>query len=294
MDEWGPDGAPAALSVTFDNLGEAADLELGLWPKSKPLGEHYSVVRVLPRLLDVLEEAGSRATFFVEGVNAEAYPEALAGIASRGHELGLHAWRHEEWGRLDEAEQADLLDRGTRAFSELGRRPSGFRPPGGRLTAGSTRLLRERGYGYASPVGDWAGEADGLTLLPFQWRLVDAYFHYPRVGGLRAQLVGDRPRRNPPLPARAKAALFHGAVRLGAIGGSGRLRAAMLEAVRALPSEGGHRVLLFHPFLLGWPQTMRALRVVLAEIARLEQEGALWVATMMEVAERVRETQHAS
>ena len=31
---WGPDSRLAGVSVTFDNLGEAADLERGLWPEN--------------------------------------------------------------------------------------------------------------------------------------------------------------------------------------------------------------------------------------------------------------------
>jgi peptidoglycan/xylan/chitin deacetylase (PgdA/CDA1 family) len=88
-----------ALSVTFDNLGEAAELELGLWPEGKALGGHPSVARTLPRLLNLLEQAGVRATFFVEGLNAELYPDALRSIAAAGHEVACHAWRHEQWGR---------------------------------------------------------------------------------------------------------------------------------------------------------------------------------------------------
>ena len=45
---WGPHACRAAVSVTFDNLGEAADLERGLWPEGEPLGRHYSVKRTLP------------------------------------------------------------------------------------------------------------------------------------------------------------------------------------------------------------------------------------------------------
>jgi hypothetical protein len=45
---WGPDNRRAAVSITFDNLGEAADLERGLWPKDKPLGQHSSVTHSLP------------------------------------------------------------------------------------------------------------------------------------------------------------------------------------------------------------------------------------------------------
>lgn len=83
--DWGPDARRAGVSVTFDNLGEAADLERGLWPEDEPLGRHFSVKRTLPRILDTLEELELRATFFVEGINAELYPEALLEISNSGH-----------------------------------------------------------------------------------------------------------------------------------------------------------------------------------------------------------------
>ena len=65
------------VSVTFDNLGEAAEIEGGAWPDDQPLGEHFSVVEILPRLLERLEAHGVRATFFVEAINTEINPAAL-------------------------------------------------------------------------------------------------------------------------------------------------------------------------------------------------------------------------
>ena len=56
----------ATVSVTFDNLGEAAELERGTWPADRPLGEHFSVREALPRV-ELLARAGLRATFFAEG-----------------------------------------------------------------------------------------------------------------------------------------------------------------------------------------------------------------------------------
>ena len=38
---WGPDGRRAALSITDDNLGEAAEVELGLWG-DQPVGQHHT------------------------------------------------------------------------------------------------------------------------------------------------------------------------------------------------------------------------------------------------------------
>jgi peptidoglycan/xylan/chitin deacetylase (PgdA/CDA1 family) len=69
---WGPDACQAVVSVTFDNLGEAADLERGLWPEDEPLGRHFSVKRTLPRILGILEELGLRSTFYVEGASVSS------------------------------------------------------------------------------------------------------------------------------------------------------------------------------------------------------------------------------
>ena len=35
------------VSVTFDNLGEASDLERGWWPEDEPIGAHYSVTEAV-------------------------------------------------------------------------------------------------------------------------------------------------------------------------------------------------------------------------------------------------------
>jgi peptidoglycan/xylan/chitin deacetylase (PgdA/CDA1 family) len=85
--------APAArIALTFDNLGEAAEEELGD-PVAR--GAHHSVTEVLPKVLKLLDSAGLKATFFVEAINAERYPEALRRLIDDGHELGCHGWRHE-------------------------------------------------------------------------------------------------------------------------------------------------------------------------------------------------------
>src|SRR5215210_6182171 len=188
---WGPDARRAAVSVTFDNLGEAADLERGLWPEDEPLGRHFSVKRTLPRILNVLDEFEFRATFFVEGLNAELYPEALLEISARGHDLGYHGWRHEYWAGLSLSEEARLLERGVREMSNVGVRPRGFRPPGGRFNPASLSLLKSLGFTYCSPAGQGVGVLEGMVILPFDWRLVDAYYYLPRFGDLREADTGS-------------------------------------------------------------------------------------------------------
>ena len=44
----------------------------------------------LPRLLDVLNRYGIKATFFVPGAIAEKYADALYYVAELGHEIACH------------------------------------------------------------------------------------------------------------------------------------------------------------------------------------------------------------
>lgn len=263
---WGPDARRAAVSVTFDNLGEAADLERGLWPEGEPLGRHFSVKRTLPRILDTLDELGLRATFFVEGLNAKLYPEALREISDRGHDLGYHGWRHEYWASLSPSEEARLLERGVHEMDRVGVRPHGFRPPGGRLNPSSLGLLKRLGFTYCSPAGAGVGVLEDTVILPFDWRLIDAYYYLPRFGDLRKADTGSS---EPLAPSHFKETI----------------KARLERTVR----DGDHVSLLFHPFLKEQGNRFRVLREELEALRGLVEEGAVWCAPYREVAPWVRE-----
>lgn len=256
------------MSVTFDNLGEAAQLELGMWPAEVPEGQHFSVVDVLPRLIELLAARKLKATFFVEGLNAQMYPQALHTIVEAGHEVALHAWRHEEWAALDAESEARLLERATNAMRAIGIEPRGFRPPGGGLTERTLGLLGEHGYSYVSPAGEREGLLDGLAVLPFRWALVDAYSYLPQFAGLRER-YGAGP--DPHTPEE--------------------MREEMIAALRSHSEREGHLTLLFHPFSVaftgdpGW----EALEAVLGETARLAAAGAIEAMRMDEAAARMLE-----
>jgi peptidoglycan/xylan/chitin deacetylase (PgdA/CDA1 family) len=222
------------VRLTFDNLGEAAELERGTWPAGEPLGHHRSVTTVLPRLLDELDVHSLQATFFVEGINCELYPEALREIAARGHELGVHGWRHELWGQLPADRERELLTRADGAFRSLELAPSGFRPPGGAATGQTAALLGELGYAYwsrAAPVTP----APGLDDLTFEWELVDAYW-------LMERFADQRRARGDPDEALTPSAVGE-------------------RLARGRPAE----VLVLHPFLMldeaWWEQVCRLLQL---------------------------------
>ena len=47
-----------------------------------------------PRLLDLLADANAKATFFLVGERAAAYPDLVRRIHKEGHCLGIHGWHH--------------------------------------------------------------------------------------------------------------------------------------------------------------------------------------------------------
>lgn len=46
------------------------------------------------QILDVLDEYGAKATFFVVGQEVRKYPRAFRKIVAKGHEVGNHSWDH--------------------------------------------------------------------------------------------------------------------------------------------------------------------------------------------------------
>lgn len=111
---------------------------IAVWPTAFRLdsstmrsrGEFGAVA--LPRILSLLERHDVRATFFVPGFTALAYPGVVAEIHRHGHEIGHHGWMHEDASTFDAAGQRKLLGNGIAAIERVaGVRPTGYRAPGG-------------------------------------------------------------------------------------------------------------------------------------------------------------------
>jgi peptidoglycan-N-acetylglucosamine deacetylase len=258
---WGPESKPAALSVTLDNFGEAAEMSLGLLPDGYS-GRHDTATTILPRLLPALGDL--KVTYFIEGINAEIYPRELTAIFAAGHEIGLHAWQHEAWNRLSLVRQENLLQMSLSAMNKIGLRPVGFRPPGGQISADSLTLLRRLGFDFCSPLSCPGSHVeDGLAILPFQWRHVDAYLMDPVLNAYRA----DNAASPTPIPAHEWAAI---------------LERAIEEAVE----HRRHLTVIFHPYMIGrhddqWAVFDRFLQ-------QIRPRNDLWIASCAQVAGWIR------
>ncbi len=84
------------------------------------------------RILDILEENGAKATFFIGGCWADDNVDCLRAIAAKGHELGNHGYFHKDHSKLNLEQNKQEISSCNR-FIELsvGKAPTLFAPPSG-------------------------------------------------------------------------------------------------------------------------------------------------------------------
>lgn len=108
------------------------------------------------RLLEILDEHRTRATFFVLAWNAERLPKLIESIHARGHEIASHGFFHRLVYRQSQAEFTEDLDRSLTVLRSItGRSVLGYRAPSFSITRESTwalSVLMDRGIEYDSSV----------------------------------------------------------------------------------------------------------------------------------------------
>jgi len=123
------------------------------------------VVPNTPRLLDMLQARGIKATFFTVGTNAARNPNIIRRIVSDGHELANHTWTHPYLSRLSDASVRSELQRSHDSLVNItGVAPRMYRPPYGAITARQKQWIFSE-YGY--PTILW-------SVDPQDWRTKNA------------------------------------------------------------------------------------------------------------------------
>ena len=206
------------FTVDFEDWYQGIELQRSDWDRFESRIEVGTC-----RLLDLLDEAATRATFFVLGAAAERAPDLVREIAHRGHEIGSHGYGHEFVYRLSADQFRADLQRSLEVLSRLVSVPvRGHRAPYfsiTRATPWAFDVLHACGFSYDSsvfPVRNYRyGIADAprfahevrpglLELPPSTWRLAGrnlpvaggAYFRLlpytlTRFGLRRAHAVGE-------------------------------------------------------------------------------------------------------
>jgi peptidoglycan/xylan/chitin deacetylase (PgdA/CDA1 family) len=121
-----------------------------------------------PAVLDALDAAGAKATFFLIGEQVERRPELAREIATRGHAIGVHGYRHTLLLRRTRRGLADDLDRAAALIAEAtGAAPVYYRAPYGVFSTASLALARERGWNpllWSRWGRDWERRATGEAI----------------------------------------------------------------------------------------------------------------------------------
>ena len=107
-----------------------------------------------PKLLQLFEELGVRATYFTTGEVAGRYPSAVRSLLSAGHELGCHGVTHTAFDTLDERSARAEIEQSAallRTFAPV----SSFRAPYLRFPEPYVRLLEDAGFTLDSSLAKY-------------------------------------------------------------------------------------------------------------------------------------------
>jgi peptidoglycan/xylan/chitin deacetylase (PgdA/CDA1 family) len=116
----------------------------------------YLLIQGMPRLLDLYESFGVKATFFFTGYVARLKPGLVRMVAEKGHEVGSHGLTHDvklAFDLLPLETQIDHLKRSKEILEDIcGQTVISFRAPAARVNYNLPAALEETGYKVDSSV----------------------------------------------------------------------------------------------------------------------------------------------
>jgi peptidoglycan/xylan/chitin deacetylase (PgdA/CDA1 family) len=246
-----PPGIRSAACLTFDLDAETA------WISRDPANiDRLSVMSQgaygpkvgVPLILDFLERNRITSTFFVPGWTAERWPDVVAEIHRRGHEIGHHGYLHEALEGKTRGQEEEIITGSARILAGItGTSPVGYRAPLYEITHATIDLLRKHGFLYASNLQDslWPYRhlgTPGLVELPATWILDDGPFF---AFGLRPNLYRQI------FPPSAVLSVWR-------------------DEFRGIHEVGGLTMLILHPQYTGRPSRLAMLQALVDELRTAE------------------------
>jgi peptidoglycan/xylan/chitin deacetylase (PgdA/CDA1 family) len=129
----------------------------------------------LPRILNLLDKYAIKTTFFLPGWTAKTYPESVKEIVRRGHEVGVHGYKHENLAQLNsQKDEVEIFRRSIDQVEALvGQRPVGFRAPDWEFSPYTMENLAKFNFKYDSSLMDseepYVVKSSGIVELPVAW-----------------------------------------------------------------------------------------------------------------------------
>ena len=142
------------------------------------------VERNVDRILALLEEGDTKATFFTLGWIAERYPVLVRRIVEGGHELASHGYGHERVSDLSEAAFFNDIHSAKALLEDIGGvRVQGYRAPSFSIGAGNLwalDTLQRAGYRYSSSIYPIKHDHYGMPDAPrFSHQIRDGLIEVP-------------------------------------------------------------------------------------------------------------------
>ncbi|MCX7316229.1 MAG: polysaccharide deacetylase [Hyphomicrobiales bacterium] len=257
-----PHGAQVAVMLTFDFDAET------LWTSRDPENERrlgvlsqgrYGATVGVPKILDTLEEADIKGTFFVPGWTAENHTSRVEMILKGGHEVGHHSYSH-RWAGDSVEDTVEEMEKGLEALKRtVGVIPKGYRSPAGEVNEMLFKLLQKHNFLYDSSLMDHINPyrhtlpdgTKGPIELPWHWSLDDAAFALFSIKNPRPIFTNEH------------------------------ILKVFQDEFREIYRWGGLFDLVMHPQVIGRPSRIALLREMIAFIKTFPD---VWFATGEEIA----------
>jgi peptidoglycan-N-acetylglucosamine deacetylase len=142
-------------------MKNALSIDLEFWYSAELVrpyvkDENDLIVEMTRPLIDILDENGTKATFFVLGKVAEKYPDLIKEIHEKGHEIASHAYSHRTLYDLGKSGLEQEIKKSKCLLEKItGERLDGFRAPTFSLdnsTKWALDILDNSGFSYDSSL----------------------------------------------------------------------------------------------------------------------------------------------
>lgn len=151
------------------------------------------------KILDILEDEGVRATFFVMGSQVEDHPSLVRKSHNAGMSIQAHSWSHQDYARMTSDEiRRDVLKTNTAIEDAIGSRPNCVRPPYGSINPKVSNSLKKEGMKnvlWSGDSKDW--QKPGVSAIASNSLLSvhsGSILLFHDAGGERSQTVKSLPR----------------------------------------------------------------------------------------------------